>query len=429
MEYIPIILSAIAVILLIIILVKLPKNNGNDNSAELNNVNENLKEIKYNVDNLNKQNTNLMATQREEMQKSILSLGDNLRKEQKSQQEVVSEKLNELNTGFENIRKSVVSSIDSLREANIQSLDKLREENKKSLDEINGTVNEKLQKTLDDKISKSFEAVNKRLAEVYEGLGEMKNVAAGVSDLKNVLSNVKTKGIMGEIQLGAILDEILAPEQYAEQIPVTPKSSERVDFAVKLPASENGDGVLLPIDSKFPSESYAHLLDAYESGNAEEVKNKRAMLESDIKKMAKSIRDKYIAPPYTTDFAIMFLPFEGLYAEVVNIRGLVEKLQNEYKVNVASPSTMAAMLNSLQMGFRTLAIQKKSGEVWKILEATKKEFATFETVLENTRNRLRQADDELDKLIGTRTRAINRKLKDVGSLETTESSQELLEMD
>ena len=409
MEYITLALSLLTVILLIAVLVKLPKAD-TGRSEDYERLSDNISEIKYNVDNLNKQNATQMTAQREEIQRSILNLGDNLRKEQKIQQEIVSENLKTLNESFENIRRSVVLSVD-----------KLREENKKSLDEINGTVNEKLQKTLDDKISKSFEAVNKRLAEVYEGLGEMKNVAAGVSDLKNVLSNVKTKGIMGEIQLGAILDEILAPEQYAEQIPVTPKSSERVDFAVKLPASENGEGILLPIDSKFPSESYAQLLDAYESGNADEIKNKRAVLESDIKKMAKSIRDKYIVPPYTTDFAIMFLPFEGLYAEAVNIRGLVEKLQNEYKVNVASPSTMAAMLNSLQMGFRTLAIQKKSGEVWKVLEATKKEFASFEAVLENTRNRLRQADDELDKLIGTRTRARNRNLKDVALLETNES--------
>ena len=330
--------------------------------------------------------------------------------------------------GFDSIRKSVVISIDNLKDANTQSLDKLREENKKSLDEIQGTVNEKLQKTLDEKISQSFETVNKRLAEVYEGLGEMKNVAAGVSDLKNVLSNVKAKGIMGEFQLGAILDEILAPEQYAEQVAVIPNSTERVDFAVKLPASETGESVFLPIDSKFPATPYENLLLAYESGNPDDIKTKKSLLETEIKKMAKSIRDKYIAPPYTTDFAIMFLSFEGLYAEVVNIRGLVEKLQNEYKVNVASPSTMAAMLNSLQMGFRTLAIQKKSGEVWKILEATKKEFSTFETVLEATRNRLRQADDELDKLIGTRTRAINRKLKDVTVLEESENAEQLLEI-
>jgi DNA recombination protein RmuC len=305
----------------------------------------------------------------------------------------------------------------------LATLEKIRTENSENLEKINGTVNEKLQKTLDDKISKSFEAVNKRLAEVYEGLGEMKNVASGVTDLKNVLSNVKTRGIMGEIQLGAILGEILAPEQYCEQIAVTPNGKERVDFAVKLPGAEDGNCVYLPIDSKFPGDCYANLLAAYESGDSAEIRNRRALLETEIKSCAKSIRDKYIAPPYTTDFAIMFLPFEGLYAEVVNM-GLVEQLQNLFKINIAGPSTMAAMLNSLQMGFRTLAIQKKSGEVWKILEAAKKEFAAFESVLNKTRERLRQADDELDKLIGTRTRAINRRLKDVAVLESDDSGED-----
>lgn len=282
-------------------------------------------------------------------------------------------------------------------------------------------------KTLDDKISKSFEAVNKRLAEVYEGLGEMKKVASGVTDLKNVLSNVKTRGIMGEIQLSAILSEILAPEQFGEQVTLTPNGSEKVDFAVKLPGAADGESVYLPIDSKFPGDTYSNLMTAYEGGNVDEIKAKRALLVGEIKKCAKSIHDKYIVPPYTTDFAIMFLPFEGLYAEVVNM-GLVEELQKNYKINIAGPSTMAAMLNSLQMGFRTLAIQKKSGEVWKILEAAKKEFSTFGEVLDKTRNRIRQADEELDKLIGVRTRAINRRLSSVTALDSDEETEKLLEI-
>jgi DNA recombination protein RmuC len=355
-------------------------------------------------------------------------LSQNLRDEQKAQQEVTAATLNELKTGFTEIRRDILASLINVRQANTEALDKLRKDNQESLDKINGTVNEKLQKTLDDKISKSFETVNKRLAEVYEGLGEMKNVASGVSDLKNVLSNVKTRGIMGEIQLGAILEEILAPEQYEEQCKLQPNTTERVDFAVKLPGKENGEYVYLPIDSKFPGDTYSSLVDAYESGNSDEIKARRASLESVIKSCAKSIHDKYIVPPYTTDFAIMFLPFEGLYSEVVNM-GMVEVLQREYKVNIAGPSTMAAMLNSLRMGFRTLAIQQKSGEVWKILEAVKKEFTTFETVLNNARNRLRQADEDLDKLIGTRTRAINRKLRDVAETESLEQSETMLEIE
>ena len=305
------------------------------------------------------------------------------------------------------------------RRALTEQLEGLRRDNQASLDRINQTVDEKLQKTLERWISQSFEAVNQRLAEVYAGLGEMKSVAAGVTDLKNVLSNVKTRGILGEIQLSAILAEILAPEQYASQVTVRPGSAEKVDFAVKLPGLAEGEGVWLPVDSKFPGDSYASLLAAYEKGEPEELKARRAALEAEIKRAAKSIHDKYIAPPYTTDFALLFLPFEGLYAEVVNL-GLVEYLQHHYKINIVGPSTMAAMLNSLQMGFRTLAIQKKSGEVWQILEAAKKEFANFENVLTATRNRLRQADEELDKLIGTRTRAINRRLQAVSQPETAD---------
>lgn len=357
--------------------------------------------------------------------KNMSELGKNLNEGQDKQQKATTEKLTKLEGDFDKIRNEILATLDNIRRSNTENMEKLRKDNQESLDKINNTVNEKLQKTLDDKISQSFEAVNKRLAEVYEGLGEMKNVASGVSDLKNVLSNVKTRGIMGEIQLGAILSEILAPEQYGEQITVTPKGSEKVDFAVKLPGISEGQSVYLPIDSKFPGDTYSNLLTAYETGDAAELKSKRAVLESEIKRCAKSIHDKYIVPPYTTDFAIMFLPFEGLYAEVVNM-GLVEVLQRNYKVNIAGPSTMAAMLNSLQMGFRTLAIQQKSSEVWTVLEAAKKEFENFATVLENTRNRLRQADEELDKLIGTRTRAINRKLRDVSELDVSCNSQELL---
>ena len=302
------------------------------------------------------------------------------------------------------------------RRALTEQLEGLRRDNQASLDRINQTVDEKLQKTLERRISQSFEAVNQRLAEVYAGLGEMKSVAAGVADLKKVLANVKTRGTLGEIQLGAILQEVLAPEQYGEQLRLTPDSAERVDFAVRLPGQQHSEPVYLPIDAKFPADVYANLLAAYESGDAAELKERRAAREFTGKKCAKSIADKYIKPPYTTDFAIMFLPCEGLYAEVVNL-GLLENLQRSFKVSVAGPSTMAAMLNSLQMGFRTLAIQQKSGEVWQILEAAKKEFESFENVLDAVRKRLRQADDELDKLVGVRTRAINRRLLSVEVLD------------
>lgn len=369
------------------------------------------------------------ARQSELIVRQITVLGDSLRTsmniQQENQHNDVREKLSELSEDFGQIRETVLASLENIRRSNYESMEKMRAENQESIDRINNTVNEKLQKSLDDRISRSFEAVNKRLAEVYEGLGEMKNVASGVSDLKNVLSNVKTRGIMGEIQLGAILGEILAPEQYGEQVTLVAGSREKVDFAVKLPGNGEGECVYLPIDSKFPGDTYSNLLDAYESGNPELLKTKRSMLTAEIKRCAKSIHDKYIRPPHTTDFAVMFLPFEGLYAEVVNL-GLVEVLQREYRVNIAGPSTMGAMLNSLHTGFRTLAIQKKSGEVWKILESAKKEFSNFEKGLKDTRNRLRQADEELDKLIGTRTNMINRTLKNVALLDENKSGTEML---
>ena len=292
-------------------------------------------------------------------------------------------------------------------------------ENNRQLEEMRRTVDEKLQKTLDERITQSFKLVNDRLEQVYKGLGEMQNLAVGVGDLKKVLSNVKTRGILGEVQLGAILEQILAPEQYAENVVTKSTGADRVEFAVKLPGDDERT-VWLPIDAKFPADSYSRLVDAYELGDAAAIEEAAKNLERVIKSEAKDIHTKYIEPPYTTDFGIMFLPFEGLYAEVVR-RGLLDVLQREYKVNIAGPTTMAALLNSLQMGFKTLAIQKHSGEVWEVLGAVKTEFANFSKVLGNARNRIRMADEELEKLIGTRTRAIERKLRGVESLTAAES--------
>ena len=258
-------------------------------------------------------------------------------------------------------------------------------------------------------------SVDEKLEQVYKGLGEMQSVASNVGDLKKILSNVKTRGILGEVQLAAILEQILNHEQYEENVATIKGSTNRVEFAIRLP----GDGeeiVYLPIDSKFPGDAYAMLMDAYETGDKAEVDKAKSALRQRMKGEAKDIKTKYIAPPDTTDFGIMFLPFEGLYAEAVNM-GMVEELQREYKVTIAGPTTMAALLNSLQMGFNTLAIEKKSSEVWKILSEVKKEFETFDSSLKNARNKLRMADEELEKLEGVRTRAINRKLRDVTSLE------------
>ena len=310
--------------------------------------------------------------------------------------------------------------LEAIRQTVERRLVALQTDNTKKLDEIRNIVDEKLQKTLETKVAQSFQLVNERLEQVYKGLGEMQTLANGVGDLKKVLSNVKTRGILGEIQLGAILEEILSPEQYEKNVVTKPGSAERVEYAVKLP-TDNGAPILLPIDSKFPADLYSNLQDAYESGTPELIASSISLLTQRIKQEAAKIRDKYLDPPNTTDFAIMFLPFEGLYAEVVN-RGLVEELQRSYRVNIAGPSTMAALLNSLQMGFRTFAIQKRSGEVWRVLGAVKTEFQKFSTVLSSSRKRLQQVDDDLEQLIGTRTRAITRNLRAVEQMDERETS-------
>ena len=314
--------------------------------------------------------------------------------------------------------------LELIRRSVEQKLSYIQEDNNKQLEKMRQTVDEKLQKTLEDKMNKSFALVSERLEQVYKGLGEMQSLANGVGDLKKVLSNVKTRGILGEIQLSSILKEILAPEQFDENVATKHGSRDVVEFAIKLPADDDGF-IYLPIDSKFPGDTYANLRDAYESGSKEAVELAAKALITTIKKEAKDIRDKYIDPPYTTEFAIMFLPFEGLYSEVVN-RGMVEVLQRDYKVNIAGPSTMAALLNSIQMGFKTLAVQKRSAEVWEVLGSVKKEFDTFADVLSKAQQHINLVTKDLDTLAGVRTRQIQRKLRAVQSVDT---KVELLEAD
>lgn len=306
--------------------------------------------------------------------------------------------------------------LDQLRRTLTEGLDRMSQSNRQQLDSIRQTVDEKLQETLDRKLSDSFQLVSQRLEQVYKGLGEMQNLAAGVGDLKKVLSNVKTRGILGEIQLGAILEQMLSPEQYATNVATKKGSQANVEYVIRLPGS-GAEPVWLPIDAKFPLDAYQQLLDAYDSADPAQVEGAVKLLRQRVRAFAKDVRDKYIDPPHTTDFAILFVPTEGLYAELVRC-GVSEELQREFKVSLAGPTTMGALLNSLQMGFRTLAIQKRSGEVWKVLGAVKTEFNTFAAVLENTKNRLNQAGDELDKLVGVRTRKIQSTLKRVESLPT-----------
>ena len=351
-----------------------------------------------------------MSTQRQELstqiQSTVKNMGDMISANQTDKMSQLEERIKtfslENEQKLENIRHSVEKRLEYLQNDNNRQLEKMRE-----------TVDEKLQKTLEEKMNKSFSLVNERLEQVYKGLGEMQNLAVGVGDLKKVLSNVKTRGILGEIQLKSILSEILSPEQYQENIATKKGSKNVVEFAIKLPADDDSV-VYLPIDSKFPGDTYANLRDAIEKGDKDEIDASVKVLVATIKSEAKDIHDKYIDPPNTTEFAIMFLPFEGLYSEVVN-RGLVEVLQRDYKVNIAGPSTMAALLNSLQMGFKTLAVQKRSAEVWEVLGGVKKEFDKFNDVLVQTQQRIDQANKELDKLVGVRTRQIQRKLKNIQS--------------
>lgn len=355
-----------------------------------------------------------MSTQRQELssqiQSTVKNMGDMISANQTEKMSQLEERIKtfslENEQKLENIRLSVEKRLEYLQSDNNRQLEKMRE-----------TVDEKLQKTLEEKMNKSFSLVNERLEQVYKGLGEMQNLAVGVGDLKKVLSNVKTRGILGEIQLKSILSEILSPEQYEENIATKKGSKNVVEFAIKLPADDDGV-VYLPIDSKFPGDTYANLRDAIEKGDKNEIDTAEKILVATIKSEAKDIHDKYIDPPNTTEFAIMFLPFEGLYSEVVN-RGLVEILQRDYKVNIAGPSTMAALLNSLQMGFKTLAVQKRSAEVWEVLGGVKQEFDKFNEVLVATQQRLDQANKELDKLVGVRTRQIQRKLKNIQSPTTS----------
>ncbi len=357
--------------------------------------------------------------------KKFSEIDKNITEKQSEMNKAVVTSLGQMENRFKTFEQTNEQKLEAMREVMMKSLLKMQEENEKKLEDMRKTVDEKLQKTLEEKMNESFKVVSERLEQVHKGLGEMQTLATGVGDLKKVLSNVKTRGILGEIQLGAILREILSPEQYEENVVTVPGSKNPVEFAVKMP---NEDGfVYLPIDSKFPGDAFSDLQNAYEVGDTEAIKSAKNVLFTRIKTFAKDIRDKYVEPPYTTDFAIMFLPFEGLYAEVVN-EGILEQLQNTYRVNVAGPSTMAALLNSLQMGFKTLAIQKRSAEAWKVLEAVKTEFGKFEAVLSATQNRLDQANKELDKLVGVRTRSIIRSLKDVqttGELpESTEETEE-----
>ncbi|WP_405343352.1 DNA recombination protein RmuC [Ruminococcus sp.] len=405
-------IGIIAVIAAIIIIPK--KNNNSEEIAQLRSEIE--KSAQMTMKNTNDEIAALRTEVITSTQNSVKNMGEMIATNQQSFSASQSEKLLHFEDRLKTFSLENEQKLENIRRSMEQKLSDIRDDNNKQLAEMRTTVDEKLQKTLEEKMNRSFALVSERLEQVYKGLGEMQTLAVGVGDLKKVLSNVKTRGIVGEIQLGNILEEILTPDQYDTNVATKKGSREVVEFAVKLPARDDGF-IYLPIDSKFPGDSYAALRDAYDSGSKEAVDAAAKNLINTIRREAKDIRDKYIDPPNTTEFAVMFLPFEGLYSEVVN-RGMVELLQRDYKVNIAGPSTMAALLNSIQMGFKTLAVQKRSAEVWNLLGSVKKEFETFNTVLVATQTKLDQANKELDKLVGVRTRQITRKLSAVESNDT-----------
>lgn len=329
---------------------------------------------------------------------------------------------------LEKNRDTVDARLGEVRTTVEQQLGSIRDDNQRQLDRMRETVDERLTRTLNDRLSVSFKQVSDQLEAVYTGLGDMRNIASGVGDLKRVLSNVKTRGILGEVQLGAILADILAPDQYAENITTKPESSERVEFAVKLPV-DGGDPVWLPIDSKFPGDTYEHLRDAVEAGDAGAVEQARRALEQRIKAEARDISEKYISVPATTNFGILFLPFEGLYAEVVDRPGLIESLQRDYRVSVAGPSTMAVILNSLQMSYQTFAFQKRADEIQRVLAAVKAEFPRYQAELVRARKQIETAGKTVDGIITTRTNVIERKLRAVTALEDESSAAAIIGYD
>ena len=362
---------------------------------------------------------------RNELTHSIERLNENLIKKAKDDRE-------ELRTTLKDFEASFTKSVESFNTIQKQKFDEMKikqdemiKTTELRLERMRETVDEKLHKTLEERLGKSFEMVTQQLLVVQKGLGEMQNIASGVGDLKKVLSNVKTRGVLGEIQLGNILEEIMSREQYDTNVKTKKGSDAIVEFAIKLPGKDNNDGsVYLPIDAKFPQEDYVRLQTAYEAGDPLAVEVSLKALLQAVKKFAKDISTKYIDPPHTTDFGIMFLPIEGLFAEVVRQPDMIAFLQREYKIVVTGPTTLAAMLNSLQMGFKTLAIQKRSSEVWNVLAAVKKEFNTFGGVLEKAQKKLNEANNEIENLVGTRTRIMQSKLKTVEQLELPSKPKE-----
>ncbi len=378
---------------------RLIQDNRDERLELTDNINNIRRELGDNGDKLRTQLLETAAKQRQESNESA-----------KSHREELSNSFRQFQDSFSNILKERFDGLYSRQ-------DKLLASTEQKLEEMRATVDEKLQKTLNDRLGQSFKLVSEQLESVQKGLGEMQNLANDVGGLKNALTNVKVRGNFGELQLKALLEQMLSPEQYDENVATIPGSTERVEFAIKLPGKdENNSIIYLPIDSKFPKDVYDQYIEAIDQGDSGNIKSRSQLFESTITKMAKDIYTKYVSTPHTTDFAILFVPVENIYAEVIRRTGLMQTLRDQYHIMVAGPTTLGALLSSLQMGFHTLAIEKRSSEVWKTLAAVKTEFATFGDLLDKVKKNIDQASKNIETLQGTRTRAINRKLREVESL-------------
>lgn len=378
---------------------RLIQDNRNERQELTDNINNIRRELGDNGDKLRTQLLETAAKQRQESNDSA-----------KSHREELSNSFRQFQDSFSNILKERFDGLYSRQ-------DKLLASTEQKLEEMRATVDEKLQKTLNDRLGQSFKLVSEQLESVQKGLGEMQNLANDVGGLKNALTNVKVRGNFGELQLKALLEQMLSPEQYDENVVTVPGSTERVEFAIKLPGKdENNSFIYLPIDSKFPKDVYDQYIEAIDQGDSGNIKSRSQLFESTITKMAKDISTKYVSTPHTTDFAILFVPVENIYAEVIRRTGLMQTLRDQYHIMVAGPTTLGALLSSLQMGFHTLAIEKRSSEVWKTLAAVKTEFATFGDLLDKVKKNIDLASKNIETLQGTRTRAINRKLREVESL-------------
>ncbi|MEO1939974.1 DNA recombination protein RmuC [Candidatus Thioglobus sp.] len=390
----------IIVLLFILIIVSFLKK---DKSIDIN------EQLKINRE----ETTNTAKENRQELSESVKSFEIVLQKS-------IRENFSDFNKQQSQFNTQATDNIKHIEKTVNEQLTNIRKDNKSQLDEMRQTVDEKLQNTLEKRLGESFKQVSERLELVHKGLGEMQSVATDVGDLKKVLSNVKTRGTLGEYQLGGILEQMLSPEQYSKNVATKKGSQANVEFAIKLPGKDSDKEVWIPIDAKYPREDYERLINAYDVGDKQQIEMLQKKLIKSIEAFAKDIKDKYIDPPHTTDFAVMFLPDEGLYAEILRHAGLFEKLQRQYKITITGPVTLSAYLNSLQMGFRTLAVQKRSSEVWDVLKSVKAEFEVFGDVFAKVQKQLKTASGSLEELQITRTNVMNRKLKDIESITSIE---------